>query len=151
MPSATPAEIFDALHELLHIFRLRMRQRLGAVCPELSFGEMRVLMHVGQHAGCTQKALVEHSGVDKAQMARTLAGLEAKGWLVRSEGADDRRVRRLRLSAQGQRLFGRIGAERAALAAELLKDCPAARQAQLRQALLEARDSARAQSPAATR
>lgn len=150
MSTATPAEIFDALHELLHIFRLRMRQRLGAVCPDLSFGEMRVLMHVGKHRGCTQKALVEHSGADKAQMARTLAGLEAKGWLVRREGAEDRRVRRLRLSAQGQRLFRQLGAERAALAAELLQHCPAAQQAQLQQALLQARDSARAQAPGAS-
>ena len=29
MSSATPAEIFDALHELMHVFRLRMRQRLS--------------------------------------------------------------------------------------------------------------------------
>lgn len=148
VPSAAPAEIFDALHELLHLFRLRMRERLASVCPDLSFGELRVLMRVGEHPDCTQKTLVAHSGVDKAQMARTLARLEDKGWLVRSAGAEDRRLRRLRLSAQGQRLFRQLGAQRAALAADLLKDCPPSVQAQLLRGLLRARDSARAQASA---
>jgi len=142
MPPQTSVEIFDALHELLHIFRARMRQRLETACPDLSFGELRVLMHVGQHPGCTQKTLVEHSHIDKAQMARTLAQLEDKGWLVRAESASDRRMRELRLSQRGQRLFKRLGAQRATLAAELLKDCPAPLQAQLLAWLARARDGA---------
>ena len=100
MPSSLSADVFDALHELLRIFRARMRQGLESAGPELSFGELRVLMYVGRHPGCAQKALVEHSRADKAQMARTLARLQDKGWLTRSESADDRRVRHLRLSAQ---------------------------------------------------
>ena len=144
MPSSLSADVFDALHELLRIFRARMRQGLESAGPELSFGELRVLMYVGRHPGCAQKALVEHSRADKAQMARTLARLQDKGWLTRSESADDRRVRHLRLSAQGQRLFRQLGARRAALAAELLKDCPAPMQAQLLALLAQALDSARA-------
>ena len=143
MPSPLSADVFDALHELLRIFRARMRQSLESVSPELSFGELRVLMHVGQHPGCTQKALVAHSRADKAQMARTLAQLQDKGWLTRSESPEDRRVRHLRLSAQGQRLYKRLGARRAALADELLKDCPAPMQAQLLALLGQALDSAR--------
>lgn len=143
--SFQPIDVFDTLHELLRIFRMRMRQRLAVVCPQLSFGELRVLMKVGEHPGCTQKRLVEHSRVDKAQMARMLAQLQDKGWLLRSESAQDRRVRQLRLSAQGQQLFGRLAVERAALAAELLQDCPPAMQAQLQLLLAQARDSARAQ------
>jgi DNA-binding MarR family transcriptional regulator len=147
MPSQTSVEIFDEMHALLHIFRARMRQRLESVCPDLSFGELRVLMRVGEQPGCAQKALVEHSRMDKAQMARTLAQLHDKGWLLRSESAADRRVRELHLSAQGQRLFAQLAAQRAALAAELLADCPAPEQARLLQLLGRARVSA--QAPAA--
>ena len=82
-------EIFDALHELLRIFRTRMRQSLESVSPDLTFGELRVLMHVGEHPDCAQKALVERCHVDKAQMARLLAQLEDKGWLTRSECAPE--------------------------------------------------------------
>lgn len=135
-------EIFDALHELLRIFRARMRQNLESVGPDLTFGELRVLMYVGEHPDCAQKALVEHSHADKAQMARLLAQLQDKGWLTRSESIEDRRVRQLRLSTQGQRLFQQLGARRAKLAAELLKDCPAPVQAQLLELLTQARDSA---------
>lgn len=142
MPPPLSVEIFDALHELLRIFRARMRRSLESMSPDLSFGELRVLMHVGQHPGCTQKALVENSRIDKAQMARTLAQLEDKGWLTRSESAEDRRVRQLGLSVQGQRLFRQLDARRAALAAELLKDCPAPMQAKLLELLTRARDSA---------
>lgn len=138
-------EIFDALHELLRIFRAHVRRDLESVHPELTFGELRVMMYVGQHPDCAQKTLVEHSHTDKAQMARTLAQLQDKGWLTRSASPDDRRVRRLRLSAQGERLFRQIGARRAALAAELLKSCPAPAQQQLLALLTQARDSARTQ------
>ena len=144
MPSCLSADVFDALHELLRIFRARMRQGLESAGSDLSVGELRVLMHVGRHPDCTQKALVEHSRADKAQMARTLTQLQDKGWLTRSESADDRRVRHLRLTARGQRLFRQLGTRRAALAAELLKDCPAPMQAQLLALLAQALDSARA-------
>lgn len=142
-----PVQIFDALHELLRIFRARMRQRLAAVHPDLSFGELRVLMQVGAHPGCAQKALVERSHIDKAQMARLLTQLQDKGWLLRSESAHDRRVRELRLSAAGQRLFRQLAAQRATLAAELLQGCPPAQQAQLQRLLAQALDSARGPVP----
>lgn len=139
------AEIFDVLHELLRVFRTRMRQSLESVDPDLTFGELRVLMYVGHHPGCAQRELVEHSHADKAQMARLITQLQDRGSLTRSESAEDRRVRCLRLSGQGQHLFDRLSARRAALAAELLRDCPPAMQQQLLELLALARDSARAQ------
>lgn len=147
MPPQTSVEIFDALHELLRSLRTPMRQRLEATCPDLSFGELRVMMHVGKDPGCTQKTLVEHSHTDKAQMARTLAQLEGKGWLLRSESAQDRRMRELRLSPRGQRLFQRLATQRATLAAELLENIPAPLQAQLLALLTQARDGVARPAP----
>ena len=137
------AEIFEVLHELLRIFRTRMRHSMEAVHPDLTFNEVRVLMFVGRHPGRSQKDLVEHSHTDKAQMARILAQLQDKDWLHRSESAQDRRVRCLHLSAAGQLLFDQLSQARATLAAQLLSECPPEMQQQLLQLLGQARSSAK--------
>lgn len=144
--NASPSiDVFETLHDLLHLFRARMRKSMESVHPELTFNEVRVLVHTGRQPGITQKDMVEHSHADKAQMARTLALLQEKGWLLRTASATDKRMRCLHLSAQGQELYVRLRGLREALAAELLQDCPAELQAQLLGLLQQARDSARRQ------
>ncbi|HRO60491.1 MAG TPA: MarR family transcriptional regulator [Burkholderiaceae bacterium] len=151
MSSPTPVEVFESLHELLQLFRARMRKSLEDLHPELTFNEMRVLMRTGREPGITQKDLVEHSHTDKAQMARILAQLQDKGWLKRSASKSDRRVRCLHLSARGQTLFSQLRELQEQAAAELLRGCSPAVQAQLLDLVRQARDSAgaHAQDPAA--
>jgi DNA-binding MarR family transcriptional regulator len=127
MTASLPADIFEAMHELLHLFRARMREDLDTLGTELTPNEVRVLMFVGRHPGRTQKDLVDHSHMDKAQL-----------------DARDRRVRCLRLSAQGQALFDRLRQSRQALAARLLKDWEPAAQQQLMQLLERAKASVEA-------
>ena len=132
----------------MHLFRARLLQSIETAQPGLTFNEFRILMHTGRNPGITQKELVEHSHTDKAQMARTLAQLQDKGWLERSTSEADKRVRCLQLSAQGQQLYARLRTLREELAVELLKDCPQEMQAQLQtqlQAMLRlVKDSASA-------
>lgn len=142
MNSFLSVDVFDNLHELLHLFRAHMQKSLEAVRPELTFNEMRILMHTGRKPGITQKNLVEHSHTDKAQMARTLAHLEARGWLTRSTSESDRRVRCLQLSKQGQQLFVQLRDLQEQIATELLQDCSPSSQAQLLALLQQARSSA---------
>jgi DNA-binding MarR family transcriptional regulator len=144
MTASLPADIFEAMHELLHLFRARMREDLDTLGTELTPNEVRVLMFVGRHPGRTQKDLVDHSHMDKAQLARMLAQLQEQGWLDREPDARDRRVRCLRLSAQGQALFDRLRQSRQALAARLLKDWEPAAQQQLMQLLERAKASVEA-------
>jgi DNA-binding MarR family transcriptional regulator len=144
MTASLPADIFEAMHELLHLFRARMREDLDTLGTELTPNEVRVLMFVGRHPGRTQKDLVDHSHMDKAQLARMLAQLQEQGWLDRVPDARDRRVRCLRLSAQGQALFDRLRQSRQALAARLLKDWEPAAQQQLMQLLERAKASVEA-------
>lgn len=146
MSSSIAADVFEVLHDLLHLFRARLLQSLEAVQPGLTFNEFRILMHTGRHPGITQKELVEHSHTDKAQMARTLAQLQDKGWLERSASEADKRVRCLQLSTRGQQLFDQLRSRREQIATELLSDFPAAQQALLHDLLLQARDSAQASS-----
>lgn len=136
-------EVFDSLHELLHLFRARMRRSMEALHPELTFNEMRILMRTGREPGLTQKDLVEHSRTDKAQMARILVHMQDKGWLMRSASESDKRVRCLHLSEQGQRLYGQLRGVREQVARELLQDCPLPQQAELLALLQQARSSAR--------
>ena len=138
MSSSIAAEVFEVLHDLLHLFRARLLESLEAVQPGLTFNEFRILMHTGRHPGITQKELVEHSHTDKAQMARTLAQLQDKGWLERSASEADKRVRCLQLSAQGQQLFDQLRHRREQIATELLSDFPEAQQGLLHELLLQA-------------
>lgn len=147
MSSSIAAEVFEVLHDLLHLFRARLLESLEAVQPGLTFNEFRILMHTGRHPGITQKELVEHSHTDKAQMARTLAQLQDKGWLERSASEADKRVRCLQLSTRGQQLFDQLRSRREQIATELLSNFPAAQQALLHDLLLQARDSAQATRP----
>ncbi|MDH1474606.1 MarR family transcriptional regulator [Comamonas thiooxydans] len=147
MSSSIAADVFEVLHDLLHLFRARLLESLEAVQPGLTFNEFRILMHTGRHPGITQKELVEHSHTDKAQMARTLAQLQDKGWLERSASEADKRVRCLQLSARGQQLFDQLRHRREQIATELLSDFPEAQQGLLHDLLLQARDSAQATRP----
>ena len=143
MSSSLAADVFEVLHDLLHLFRARLLQSLERIQPGLTFNEFRILMHAGRHPGITQKELVEHSHTDKAQMARMLTQLQDKGWLERSASEADKRVRCLQLSAQGQQLFAQLKNQREQIAAELLGDFPADQQKQLRELLKLALNSAR--------
>ena len=130
MSSSLAADVFEVLHDLMHLFRARLLQSLERIQPGLTFNEFRILMHTGH--------------TDKAQMARMLTQLQDKGWLERSASEADKRVRCLQLSAQGQQLFAQLKNQREQIAAELLGDFPANQQKQLRELLTLALNSARA-------
>ena len=133
MPTSVALEIFDNLHAFMHLCRTRMRSGLEAANPELTFNEARVLMHTGRHPGLSHKDLIERSHTDKAQMTRLLATLEARGWLTRTPSEDDKRVRCLHLSPQGEQLVQQLLTVQRQVMEELLQPLPPA----LQQALLE--------------
>ncbi len=142
MSSSVTTDVFELLHDLMHLFRARLLQSLQELDAELTFNEFRILMHTGRHPGITQKELVEHSHTDKAQMARTLSQLQDKGLLERSASEADKRVRCLQLSTQGLALFEQLRQQRERIAKDLLSAFPAAEQQQLRALLQYALDSA---------
>ena len=142
MNAFLPLDVFDAMHELLFLYRSRLRRSMETVHPDLTFNEMRVLMHVGRQPGITQRDLVEHSHADKAQMARLLAQLQERDWLTRNASKEDRRVRCLHLSESGRQLFGRLRNLQEQVADELLQGCEPSLQTRLLPLLQQARDIA---------
>lgn len=133
MTAKNPADVFDAMHDLMHAYRHRMR---AAMQTELTPNEMRALLFVGRHPMRTQKDLVEHSGNDKAQIARMLGTLEDKGWLERRPHPQDARSRCLTLSPAGQAVFERMRERRRGITAQMLEGFSDAEQLRL-QGLLE--------------
>jgi MarR family transcriptional regulator, temperature-dependent positive regulator of motility len=131
MTTPLALEIFDQLHELAHRYRAQLHQRLEALYPDLTFNEMRVLMHTGRRPGVTHKDLIERSHTDKAQMTRTITTLEERGWLTRTPSANDKRVRCLHLSAAGLHLFQQEQQAQQRIAGALLQDWPLALQQEL--------------------
>lgn len=131
MTAAPALEIFERLHQLTHLYRARMHQRLEAHHAELTLNELRVLMHTGRYPGVTHKDLIERSHTDKAQMTRIISSLEARGWLTRIPSDADKRVRCLHLSAAGRQLFQQEQQAQQQIASDLLHDWPAAVQQEL--------------------
>lgn len=68
MSTNRPAQIFEAMHDLVHVYRARMMEVVASIHPELTHNEVRALMFVGRHPGATQKELVQHASADKAQI-----------------------------------------------------------------------------------
>ena len=98
-------QVFDAIHSIMHLYRARQLRGLRDTPHELTHMEYKAMGFFARHPGATQGDLVTHSGRDKAQLARLLKGLRDKGLLGAEADADDRRITRLTLSAEGHRIF----------------------------------------------
>jgi DNA-binding MarR family transcriptional regulator len=76
----------------------------------LTFSQMKVLVELetAEEDARTVTALSEELGISAASASRAADGLVRKKLLTRVEDADDRRVRRLALTAKGRELAERI-------------------------------------------
>src|ERR1035441_5764315 len=76
----------------------------------LSLNEWRVLLVLANHPGVAASEVTALTGLDKMSVSRALAALARRGRVVRKVDAADKRRMLLRLSAEGERLYERIGA-----------------------------------------
>jgi len=97
-------DVMDLVHTVMHQFRSRQFQvlREGHAVTHM---ESKVLGFFGRHPGATQSDLVQHSGRDKAQLARLIKGLKERSLLLAEPDEADRRNIRLRLSPDGDALL----------------------------------------------
>lgn len=112
-------QVFDDIHSIMHLYRARQLRGLRDTPHQLTHLEYKALGFFFRHPGATQGDLAAHSGRDKAQLARLLKGLRDQQLLAATADADDRRVTRLSLSEQGEKVFhslNDLGAQASGLA-----------------------------------
>jgi len=95
-------DVLDLIHTIMHQFRSRQFQALRDDSYDLTPMESRVLGFFERHPGGTQSDLARHSGRDKAQVTRLIAGLRERDLLRGEADAADRRNTRLSLTEAGQ-------------------------------------------------
>jgi DNA-binding MarR family transcriptional regulator len=67
-----------------------------------------VVTRVYRRPGLSQSAIADILEIEKAPAGRLIERMEAKGWLERRDDANDRRINRLHLTLEGERLHTAI-------------------------------------------
>lgn len=97
--------------KLVRIVNLTARPFLESIgqTHHLSLNEWRVLLVLANHPRVAASDVASYTGLDKMSVSRALASLVRRGRVVRKVDAADKRRLLLRLSAEGERLYERIG------------------------------------------
>src|SRR5437879_2790900 len=77
---------------------------------DLTYSQWQVLSLVGKRApgAATQREIQSCLRVESATLTGVIDGLVRRGWLVRSENAEDRRVNELRLTETGRAVYEKL-------------------------------------------
>lgn len=130
--SETPAEeVFEAIHELMHLYRARRQQAMATAGQELTHMEAKTLGFYARHPDSTLSDLVAHSGRDKSQLARLISGLRERGLLDARPDEQDRRNLRLRCTEQAEAMHRTMRQQSRRLARDALVDVGEAERSQL--------------------
>ena len=88
------------------LLRTVFERRVRAV--GLTRAQWLVIARVHRRPGLSQSEVADLLEIEKASAGRLIDRMEAKGWLRRRDDASDRRVNRLHLSAEANRLHAAI-------------------------------------------
>lgn len=100
--AAGDEDVLELVHALMHDYRSLQYRALRDGPHDITHMDSKVLAFFGRHPGATQSDLAQHSGRDKAQLARLIKGLREKGLLEAEADESDRRNLRLSLSVEGK-------------------------------------------------
>lgn len=103
-PGKKSAEVFDAIHRIMHQFRSAQYRVLRDGPYELTHMEGKLLGYFSQHPGATLRDLVAHLKQDKGQLGRLIKSLKEQGLLAGQSDEGDRRSVRLRLTPEGEKV-----------------------------------------------
>ena len=129
--SSTEDDVLEVLHGLMHQLRARHLAGSSEADPGIGPMERKALRFFAHHPGATQSELVQHSGRDKGQLARLIAGLKTRGLLEARPDEKDRRVIRLYPTEQAHALYQQVQQQRKALSAKALAGLSQDQQQQL--------------------
>ena len=137
-PSAaeTADAVIELVHSVMHQFRSLQYQVLRDGAHELTHMESKVMGFFAWHPGATLSDLAQHSGRDKAQLARLVKSLRERELLLAQADQADRRNVCLSLSPAGHAIQRALHDEAHAVNLRAVQGLSAKEQAQL-VALLE--------------
>jgi DNA-binding MarR family transcriptional regulator len=92
----------EAMHFGFRAMTHKPDQRLSQL--GLSRIHHRLLYFVARHPGCSINELLQIMRISKQYLTRPLRQMIEQGYISQQTDADDRRVRRLKLSARGEKL-----------------------------------------------
>lgn len=95
-------DVLELVHTVMHRYRSQQYRFLRDGPHDITHMDGKVLGFFARHPGTTQKDLAQHSGRDKAQLARLIKGLRDRGLLAAEADEADRRNVRLSLTADGR-------------------------------------------------
>jgi DNA-binding MarR family transcriptional regulator len=96
------SDVLDVMHSVMHLVRARLGRSKDDAEPGIGDMERRALGFFARNPGASQSDLVLHSGRDKGQVARLIAGLKERKLLQAKPYDDDRRMVRLYPTEQSQ-------------------------------------------------
>ncbi len=102
------------------LLRLARRVRREGYAFGLTGGQATLLALIDDHPGITGRELADREGVSAPGMSASLDRLESAGLIVRTRGADRRRVQ-VTLSPEGSRLLRSVRRKRTMWLAERLE------------------------------
>lgn len=94
-------DVLELIHAVMHQYRSQQYRALRDGPHDITHMDSKVLGFFGRHPGATQSDLAQHSGRDKAQLARLIKGLRERGLLDAQADEADRRNVRLSLTTEG--------------------------------------------------
>ena len=97
-------EVLDRLHTLMHGLRRHLQEAVREDGEGLGPMEARCLGYFLRFDGASQSDLVQHSGRDKAQIARIVKALHERGLLQSQPDPNDGRSQRVSVTPEGQAL-----------------------------------------------
>lgn len=114
MSRSTDADhVLERMHALMHNLKHHMQAAAAEDGSGLGWMEARCLNYFKGHPGATQSDLVQHSGRDKAQIARIVKGMVERGLLHSQPNPADGRSQVLSVSALGKDLQRKLQWHRA--------------------------------------
>jgi DNA-binding MarR family transcriptional regulator len=128
--------VLELVHAVMHQFRAQQYRALEGAADGVTHMEGKVLGFFARHAGATQSDLAQHSGRDKAQLARLIKGLRERGLLLGEADDADRRNVRLQLTDAGQAMLRTLRSQGRKLEARAVAGLSADQRRQLAELLL---------------
>ncbi len=111
MAESLPVDSDSLFFKLVRVVNLAARpfnDNIGKA-HHLTLNEWRAMVVIASHPGVAAADIAESTGLDKMAVSRAIAGLDADGRLLKKPDPADHRRSQLFLSAEGQRVYARVG------------------------------------------